>query len=411
MQYGLIGKSLKHSFSKQIHESLADYSYELKSIAPENIDAFMKAKDFRGINVTIPYKQTVLPYLDELSENAKEIGCVNVVINKDGHLYGDNTDIYGMIYMIRRAGISIENKKVLILGSGGTSLTARCAARRLRAKEILVISRSGGTTYADIPAHLDADIIINTTPVGMFPNNGECLLEINDFKNLSGVIDVVYNPLKTKLILSARDLNIPSTSGLPMLVAQAKRACEQFVDTSIEDEEISRITNELFRNMSNIVLIGMPGCGKSQIGKKVAEITGMPHIDIDSIIEQREEMKISDIFAKFGEAHFRALEKSTIAEFGALSGQVISIGGGAVKDDANYYSLKQNGTLFFIKRSLDLLPTDGRPLSKGENAIEKLYKERIGFYNRFADISIDNNETIDTAAQKILEAYNEVICD
>ncbi len=411
MKCGLIGEKLSHSFSKPIHGMLHDYDYQLYSLRPDQLEAFINRRDWRGMNVTIPYKKTVIPYCDELSQTAREIGSVNTLIReKDGRLIGDNTDLYGLLYMAKRAGTSFCGKKVLVLGSGGTSLTAQAAARREGAKEIVVISRKGPVTYAHLKDHQDADCIINTTPVGMYPNNGEALIDLAAFPTCSGVLDVVYNPLRTALLLQAKDRGIPCGGGLPMLVAQAKKASELFTGQCIDEDRIEQIHTSLCHDRANIVVIGMPGSGKSSLGSLLAKRLGRTHVDADEVIAQKAGMPTGNVIEKQGEVAFRRLETEAICEIGKKTGIVISTGGGVVLLEQNYAPLKQNGVLIFIERELSLLPTEGRPLSNGPDALKKLYRARLPLYKKFADHCIDNNASLDETADRVLEVFNETAC-
>lgn len=406
-QYGLLGQKLGHSFSVPIHLSFGCPSYELIEVEPEELDRFMREKSFSAINVTIPYKQSVIPYCDHISPEAEEIGSVNTIVNRDGELWAYNTDIYGFTYMLKSAGIDFSGKKVLILGSGGTSHTAQIAAKHMGAREIVVISRSGENNYTNLNLHEDADIIVNTTPVGMYPSCPASPLSLKQFPNLSGVVDVIFNPSKTGIILEAEDLNIPSISGLKMLVAQAKEAEEHFFGKTLSEAQIEDIYLSLRNETQNIVIIGMPGAGKSTVGGILATSSNRTLIDTDSVIEERAGMSIPEIFSKYGEEHFRRLETEVLADFGKKSGLIISCGGGVVTRPENYPLLRQNGRIYEIQRSLDLLPTDGRPLSAGENALIKMYELRRPMYERFRDIAADNNGKPEDCANMIWSDFCE----
>ena len=318
MKYALIGRTLGHSYSVPIHAGFGNSDYILKNLEPEALEGFIKGKDFCGLNVTIPYKQAVMPFLDEIDDSALAIGSVNTVVNKNGRLYGYNTDIDGMRLLAKKAGIALSGKKVLVLGSGGTSLTARALAKSEGAKEILVVSRSGEVNYDNVYDESDAEIIINTTPVGMFPNNGKAAVDLSRFPKLTGVLDAVYNPLKTELILEAESLGIPAAGGLFMLVAQAKRAEELFFDKVIADEENERVYRTLMQSFRNIVLIGMPGCGKTTVGKALAKKLGREFVDIDALIEKNAKKSIPEIFANDGEEVFRRFETEAAIEAGKM---------------------------------------------------------------------------------------------
>lgn len=410
-QYGLLGRKLGHSFSVPIHLSFGCPQYELMEVEPENLDKFMREKSFSAINVTIPYKQSVIPYCDHLSPEAAEIGSVNTVVNRGGELFGYNTDIYGFTYMLKSAGIDFAGKKVLILGSGGTSHTAQIAAKHMNAGEIVVISRSGENNYQNLDRHADADIIVNTTPVGMYPDCPAAPLSLKGFPKLSGVVDVIFNPARTGIIMEAEELGIPCVSGLKMLVAQAKEAEEHFFGNSLPDGQIEDIYQLLRAQTQNIVIIGMPGAGKTTVGKILSSISGREIADTDSEIVRRAGMSIPEIFAKYGEEHFRRIETEVLADFGKKSGLIISCGGGVVTRDENYPLLHQNGMIFEIERNINLLPTAGRPLSEGENALENMYRIRRPMYERFRDLSADNNGRVRDCAEKIWSDFCENTCD
>lgn len=409
MEYGLIGKKLGHSYSPMIHARLADYRYELQEIAPEELDVFLKKRDFRGLNVTIPYKQAVLPYCDELSETAREIGCVNtLVVRPDGTMIGHNTDIGGFCHMLEQKGIDPAGKKAVVLGSGGTSLTACTALKHMGAKEIIVISRQGPVNYDDLYAdHSDAEILVNTTPVGMYPNNGESPVDLDRLPNIVGVADVVYNPEKTALILAAQDKGIPAVSGLSMLVAQAREAAEWFTGESIDPEKDSSICAEIRAMTLNLALVGMPGCGKTTLGQAVAQKLGRTYVDCDEEIVRRAGMPIPEIFARFGETHFRDLESVVVSDLCKQSGTVIATGGGAILRNENVRAMRQNGRICFIRRDVTALPRDGRPLSSSEEAVSRLWLERKDKYAAAADYTIDNDSDITTAVTRILEGFYE----
>ncbi len=399
--YGLLGEHLQHSFSPQIHNDLGNKNYTLFPLAPEKLGEFISAHNFKGINVTIPYKKAVIPYLDVLSPEVKKIGSVNTIIVRDGKLYGYNTDYFGFQYMIEKSEISVENKKCLILGNGGASLTVQAVLRDQGAKEVVVVSRKTENNYDNIYKHFDSEIIVNTTPVGMYPNNLQTLVNLDNFKNLSGVLDVVYNPLKTKIILDARERNIPYATGLSMLVAQAKKAHEIFFDTELDNEVCEKIEKDLIMQMCNIVLVGMAGCGKSAVGRALAEKLNKKLVDTDELVEQGENKSIPEIFAQKGEEYFRQCEAEAVKSAGKEKSQIIATGGGAVTKPENYKPLKQNGFLVFINRHADLLPTNGRPLSQ-LHGVKALYEKRMPLYRQFADIEIDGNGTIDEVAERIV---------
>ena len=400
--YGLLGEHLPHSFSPQIHLALGNHDYNLFEVAPENLEAFMKEHKFKGINVTIPYKKAVIPYLDVVSPEAQKIGAVNTITVRDGKLYGDNTDYFGFVYMLEKSGISVKGKKTVVLGGGGASATVQAVLHDFGAKEVIVVDLNTENNYKNLYLHYDGEIIVNTTPVGMYPNNLKSLVNLDDFKNLSGVLDVVYNPLKTKLILDAEERNIPCSAGLSMLVAQAKKAHEIFFDIKIETTVCEKIENILKKQMCNIVLIGMAGCGKSTIGKVLAEKLNKELVDTDQMIENVENMLIPEIIEKFGEVHFRNCENAAVILAGREKECIIATGGGVVTRVENYNPLKQNGIIVFINRDADLLPTNGRPLSQ-MHGVKALYEKRMPLYRQFADVEVDGNGTVEEVADRIIK--------
>lgn len=402
-EFGLIGKSLKHSFSPKIHAMLGKYSYGLYELEPENLESFVKAGKLCGYNVTIPYKKDVMKYLDVIDERAKRIGAVNTVVEKNGKKIGFNTDFDGMLYMLSYAGISVKNKNVMILGSGGTSNTASAVCAFAGAKKISTVSRSGELNYDNCYEKTDTEIIINATPVGMYPNNYQSPVDLARFKNLSGVADVIYNPNMTELTFRAKELEIPFVNGLPMLVAQAKYAAEKFWDKAISDEIIESVLEKLYKENSNVVLIGMPGAGKSTVGKKTAAALGKDFIDTDEEIVKREGMSVSEIFKEKGEEYFRKVESEVLKSVCKLTGKVIATGGGVVKNPQNRFPLKSNGKVFWIKRNIESLPTEGRPLSKDIEAVRKLYEERKDMYAAFADCVVINDSGVDDAVKGVIE--------
>ena len=409
MEYGLIGEKLGHSYSQMIHARLADYRYELKEVAPERLDAFIEARDFRGLNVTIPYKQAVMKHCAELSPEAMEVGSVNtLIVRPDGSLYGHNTDIDGFIYMLRRGGIDPAGAKAVILGSGGTSLTARAALTRLGAREIVTVSRTGPVDYAALYAeHADAEILVNATPVGMYPKNGASPVELDRLPKVRGVADVIYNPEKTALILAAQAKGIPAVSGLSMLVAQAREAAELFAGHAIPAGRVEDIVSEIGAQTLNLILVGMPGCGKSTLGQAVAAALQREFVDCDAEIVRRAGKSIPEIFAQDGEGAFRALESSVLADVCRGHGLVISTGGGAVLRAENRDAMRQNGRVCLIRRALALLPRDGRPLSASEDAVARLWEARRAAYETAADFPVENDGTVEEAAEKIREGFYE----
>ena len=406
MKYGLIGEKLGHSFSKEIHERLG-YDYELCEVAPESLDGFMKAKNFEGINVTMPYKQAVIPYLDEIDDVASEIGTVNTIINRDGKLYGYNTDFYGMERLFEHAEVDPYGKKVAVLGGGGTSKTAMAVLKSLGASEIISVSRSEEVSYNDLyESHSDVEIIVNTTPVGMYPSICGKPVEINRFDSLSGVIDAVYNPLNTTMVLEAKERGIPAEAGLYMLVAQAIRASELFLNTRYPSYMTNVIYDGIRAEKENVVLIGMPSSGKSTVGRLLAEKLGEEFIDTDELIIEKIKMPIKDFFALHGEEKFREVEAEVIREIAGRGGLVIATGGGAVLRKENLINLRYNGNILFIDRPLNMLiSTDSRPLSSDRMALENLYMTRYPIYTDACDSRIEAIGTPIEIAENILENY------
>ena len=404
MKYGLIGEKLGHSFSKTVHSKIASYDYELLEIPKTDIDSFMQKRDFCCINVTIPYKETVIPYLDEISDEAKSIGAVNTIVNKNGRLFGYNTDFYGLSSLINKNSIEIKNKTVLILGSGGTSKTANAVCESMNARKIFTVSRNGGEgfiTYQQAAA-IDAEVIINTTPVGMYPNNFAVPISLDGFKNLEAVVDVIYNPLKTQLVLSAQKRGIKAVGGLYMLYAQAVKAAEIFTENEIK----THVFNDIFKEKQNLVLVGMPSCGKTTFGKILSAELNKSFIDTDEEIIKRSGMPISEIFEKFGEKYFRDLESEVLNDLSAYQGMVIATGGGAILREENVNALKQNGKIIFIDRPLSMLiTTDDRPLSKSRELLEKRYNERYGIYSSVCDVKIKADGEINDTAKLIKEGF------
>lgn len=403
LKCGLLGEKLGHSYSPQIHSMLADYEYKLFEKSPEELEDFLKSGEFDGLNVTIPYKKSVMPYCAELSPTAAQIGSVNTIVRRsDGSLYGDNTDAFGFENLIVHNGIEVKGKKALVLGTGGASVTAQAVLKNLSASEVVVISRKGEDNYENIAKHADAEIIANTTPVGMYPNNGKAAVDLTQFPKLSGILDVVYNPARTALLLQAEKLCIPCAGGLYMLVSQAKRSCELFTGKSIPDSEIDRIERVLSHQMQNIVIIGMPGSGKTAVSTMLAERLGRKILDTDMIVSEKAGMTIPEIFAAQGEAGFRKLETEATAEVGKLSGNIISTGGGVVTVADNYELLHQNGVIVWIERDTNKLARDGRPISLSSD-LNELYAARLPLYERFADIKADNNGDINDTVNAIME--------
>ena len=404
MRCGLLGRKLGHSYSPQIHGKLADYGYELFEREPEELEAFLREGAWQGLNVTMPYKKTVLPYCGVLSDSAREIGSVNTLLRRsDGSIYGDNTDAFGFAWLLEHSGVDPAGKKALVLGSGGASVMVCWVLRQMGARKVLVISRSGEDNYENLDRHVDAELIVNATPVGMYPHNGQAPVDLRHFPRCEGVVDLIYNPARTALLLQAEELGIPRAGGLGMLVAQAKRSSEIFTGATIPDSRIEEITRELSREMENLVLIGMPGCGKSRVSALLGRRLGRPVLEADAEIERAAGMSIPEIFEKEGEAGFRRRETAVLRELGKFSGCVLSTGGGCVTREENYPLLHQNGVIIWRKRDLSLLSKKGRPVSQSRE-LNDLYAERAPFYAGFADLVIEETETAEEAAERILEA-------
>lgn len=405
MQYGLIGEHLTHSYSCEIHGKIADYQYELCELRPDELDGFLREPKFKAINVTIPYKQSVIPYLYYISDQAKSIGAVNTIVNRDGKLYGYNTDFMGMEALFGHMGVSLKGKKVLILGTGGTSRTARAVAEALGAREILKVSRKSGEgviTYDEaLSDHNDAEIIINTTPVGMFPKSDARPIDITGFTKLEGILDAIYNPLRTNLVQDGQERGIPASGGLYMLSGQAVFASAIFQGIETDTKLINTAYTAVRDQKRNIVLIGMPSCGKTTVGKMLSQQTGMELIDTDELITQRVG-SIADFIREKGEAAFRDVESEVIKSIADKSGCIIATGGGSVLRHENVRALKHNGVVVFLDRALEnLITTDDRPLSSSREALEKRYNERYDIYRASADVIIDANTDINEEVMKL----------
>lgn len=401
MKCGLLGEKLSHSYSVQIHACLAHYEYKLYAVPRERAAEMIKGGEFDGLNVTIPYKELAYSLCDELDEFAQEAKSVNTVVHRDGKICGFNTDVFGFISMVERAEIPFEGKNIVILGSGGTSKTAYLAAKKMNSKKITVVSRSGEVNYDNIYSLTDTEIIVNTTPVGMYPKNGENLLDLSRFPNCAGVVEVIYNPTKTELVFQAESLGIPWVSGLSMLAAQAWRACEIFTAKSLSPDLIDTAVQSVMHSTSNIVLIGMPGSGKSTIATLLSEKTGRPLVDTDEEIRARFGNP-ADIINIRGEEEFRKIETEVLREVGRERGLIISTGGGVVVKKENLPLLSQNGRIYLIERDLQKLATDGRPLSVD---VKKLFDARRDAYLNFADVKVDNNASPDASADRILKEF------
>lgn len=401
-KFYLIGEHLSHSFSPQIHAMLGNPDYQLKELAPEAVGEFLLHGDYVGLNVTIPYKQTVIPFLDELTPAACKLGAVNTVTRRaDGTLLGDNTDYFGFSYALAAAGIVLQDKKVLILGTGGAAKTAIAVAKDQGAAGIVTVSRTGEVNYQNVyDLHGDAEVIINCTPVGMYPKSGVTPVRLIRFPRLCGVADMIYNPARTLLLAAAEELGIPSTNGFAMLVAQAAAGHERFTGTQVDPERIDRIIRTFAKDSENIVLIGMPGCGKTTVGERLAALCGKGFVDTDALIVQKAGRSIPEIFTTGGEDAFRAIEHEVICEVGMGHGQIIATGGGAVTRPENQYPLAQNGHIVWLQRPLEDLPCDGRPLSQATRLAD-MYRVREPLYRAFCDIQIDNDGTPDGVAARI----------
>ncbi len=409
INYGLCGRTLKHSYSKIIHNYLGNCEYELLSLEKDELYELFEARSFKALNVTIPYKQDAYNLCDVVSDEAMLIGSVNTVVNKDGRLFGYNTDYFGFVYMLKRAGITLKDKKVVILGSGGTSLTARAVCSGEGARETVVVSRRGENNYQNIQNHADADVLINTTPVGMYPDNGRVPVSLDIFTKLSGVVDVIYNPNRTALVIEAEKRGIPCTTGLPMLVAQAVRAHEYFFDIRVEDSVIEEVYYKCLMKTLNVVFVGMPGCGKTSVGRDYAELVRRSFLDTDTFVENAG-MSIPEIFEKYGEEAFRQKETEAIKMLSSMSEKVIATGGGAVKKDINVELMKQNGVVVYLKRDLSKLATNGRPLSQGgDERIKQLYNERHTLYENAADVEIDTQENIADCARRLKDEIEKTL--
>ena len=401
---GLIGAKLSHSFSPQIHAELADYPYRLIELAENKVGEFLRKGDFDALNVTIPYKKTVIPYLSEISPEAKRIGAVNTVLRRpDGTLVGHNTDYAGFSDLVRSLGVSLRGKKVLVLGSGGASRTAVTVAEDMGARAVVVISRSGEDNYENLEKHADAEVLVNATPVGMYPNNGISPVSLDRLPHLEAVLDMIYNPARTKLLQDAMARQIPCQNGLLMLVSQARRAAELFLDAQIPDGEVKRITDKLTKELQSIVLIGMPGCGKSTLGRLLAEKTGRRFVDCDEEIVKRAGCPIPEIFATKGEESFRATESEVVADICRESALVIATGGGVVTRARNLPHLTQNARVIFLDTPPEGLSCDGRPLSQAKSP-EALYRERLPLYRAAADIVVPITRDIESNMKLLEEA-------
>ncbi len=406
MRCGLLGEHLSHSYSPLIHGELADYSYKLCEVSKDDLDRFLKNCHLDAFNVTIPYKEAIIPYLDGISDEAKAIGAVNTVVNRDGKLFGYNTDYLGFEHMLSTTGVDVNGKKALIIGRGGAAKTVRAVLCDKNAREVVMLG-SANNTPENIKRHSDAEVIVNASPVGMYPKNGSSPLSLSSFPKCCLVLDLIFNPAKTELLIEAERLNIPAQNGLSMLVAQAAKAFEFFTGDSHEADAIEKISAKIEKATSNIILVGMPGCGKSTIGKIVSERLGREFIDADTAFEDMHGISPENCIKNLGEAHFRMLETKTLKELGAKSGIVLATGGGAVTREENYSPLHQNGNIFFIERELSALESKGRPLSQSTTP-EEMYKKRIDSYLRFADATVDNNTDAVRVADRIISEFQKI---
>ena len=404
--HGLLGRTLGHSFSPPIHAMLwGCEDYRLLPMEPEEARAFLLKKEYDWLNVTIPYKTLALELCDVVHPHAAAIGAVNTVLNRDGVLYGYNTDFAGMRSALAMAGIVLAGKKVLVLGSGGTSLTARAVAAAEAAAQVVVISRSGPDNYNNLEKHADAQVIINTTPVGMYPHGDEAPLSLEGFPALEGVLDAVYNPLATPLVQAARARGIPAAGGLAMLVEQGRAAAEHFSGVAIPQEKGLQCLRTLEKQQSNLILTGMPGCGKSTVGRLTAQRLGRRFVDLDKAIEEKAGRSIPEIFAAEGEEAFRALETAAAKEYGAQHGLVIACGGGTPVRPVNRTALAGNGRVYYLDADVDRLSGEGRPLSKSPEAIRALWRARHAIYEAFADVTIPDTDP-ETETNRIVEDFN-----
>ena len=415
MRYGLIGEKLGHSFSKDIHERIADYTFDLIPLSKEEFKTFMEKKEFTALNVTIPYKKDVIPYLDEMDEHAKAIGAVNTIVNRDGKLKGYNTDFTGFLYMVKKHNVHMEGKKVLIIGNGGASAAIQAVVQHESAGSMVIVDvvpGNGAISYDEMfSSHLDAEIIINTSPIGMYPRIGNAPTDISMFHKCEAVLDVIYNPILTRLCFEAQEMDIKRVNGLEMLIAQAKQSVEFFLDKSIDDQIIDDIYQDMLRERCNIVLIGMPSAGKTTIGKMLENRMQKEFIDLDDIIIEKAGKSIPEIFEESGEAGFRAIETEAAIEVSKLNNKIIATGGGTIKHKVNMDYLRQNGITIFIDRDVDkLISSDpNRPLSKSTDALEKMHAERLPLYQKYAAYVAVNN--IESTVTEIEEAYRSILID
>lgn len=406
MKCGLLGERLGHSYSPAIHALLADYEYRLYEKSPEELEAFILRGDWDGLNVTIPYKKAVMPYCTELSDAARRCGSVNTLLRlPGGGILGENTDADGFAYLLHELGFDPAGKKAVILGSGGAAATVRAVLDARGAREIVTVSRRGADNYGNLSRHWDAQLVVNATPVGMFPENGVSVCSLAPFSRCEAAADLVYNPARSALLMEAEALGLPHVNGLGMLVAQAKRSAELFLDQALPDAEIGRIEEKLSREMQSIVLIGMPGCGKSTVGPLLAAALGREFCESDELVERGAALTIPEIFSREGETGFRARETEALRALGKRSGAVVSTGGGCVTREENYPLLHQNAVIVWLRRALQKLPKEGRPLSLTTDPGE-LYERRRPLYERFCDLSVSNDGTPEQTVRAIIEKLN-----
>ena len=402
LEFGLLGEHLGHSFSPAIHRQLGSYDYQLVELSPDQVGPFLQKGSFRGLNVTIPYKKTVMAYCRELSPAAERIGSVNTIVRRpDGTLYGDNTDYDGFRYLLQSAGAQVRGKKVLVLGSGGASLTVRAVLADLGAGDVVTISRRGPDNYGNLDRHRDAEYIVNATPVGMYPDTGISPVNLDQFPRCKGVFDLIYNPAKTQFLLDGERRGMLWANGLGMLVAQARAAAERFLDAPIPEGRVAEITANMEKETHNLLLIGMPGCGKTTIGRELARRLNRPLEDVDRRIAATAGRPIPEIFAQEGEEGFRIREHLALCTVSKESGRVIACGGGIVTRKENWDPMRQNSTVIYLRRDLSLLPTSGRPMSQA-NPVETLYRQRAPLYEQLADLTVENCGTPVETANEII---------
>ncbi|MGX8852310.1 shikimate kinase [Amedibacillus sp. YH-ame10] len=415
MRYGLIGEKLGHSFSKEIHERIADYKFDLIPLDKDEFKDFMEKKDFTAINVTIPYKKDVMPYLDEIDPHAKAIGAVNTIVNRDGKLHGYNTDFTGFLYMVKKHNVQMQGKKVLVIGNGGASAAIQAVVNHEQAKEMIIVdivAGNGAISYDECFAkHLDAEIIINTSPIGMYPKIGNAPIDITMFPNCKSVMDVIYNPILTRLCFEAQEEGIQRVMGLEMLIAQAKQSVEHFLDKTVNDDVIDTIFQDMLKQRCNIVLIGMPSAGKTTIGKMLEQRMNKEFIDLDDKIIEKAGKSIPEIFEESGEAGFRAIETEVAIELAKENNKIIATGGGTIKNKINMDYLRQNGITIFIDRDINkLISADpNRPLSKSKDALQQLHDERYHLYQKYAAYIAVNNTEIEETVNEIEDAYRSIL--